>query len=81
MFRYPVSDFAKELLKKIHKDPLFNIGDIAPNLYNNVRALAFVKVGANYFSHFYKCFLKCSSKIKEINYHKPLIGHPVAFFM
>ena len=34
--KYPVSDFAKELLKKIHRDPLFNVEDISPNLYNNV---------------------------------------------
>lgn len=41
--KYPVSDFAKELLKKIHSDPLFNVLDVSPSLYDNVRQLNVVK--------------------------------------
>lgn len=41
--RYPVSDFARDLLKKIHLDALFNVNDVSPKLYDNVRALNITK--------------------------------------
>ncbi|XP_071838386.1 run domain Beclin-1-interacting and cysteine-rich domain-containing protein-like isoform X3 [Apostichopus japonicus] len=34
-----VSNFSLEFLRKIHSDPLFNIGDINPHLYRKVKTL------------------------------------------
>ena len=42
--RYPVSDFADQLLQKIQDEPLFNVNDINSSLYKNIRTLAATQV-------------------------------------
>ncbi|XP_032827682.2 run domain Beclin-1-interacting and cysteine-rich domain-containing protein isoform X1 [Petromyzon marinus] len=41
--RYPVSNFARELLVRIGHDPLYNLLDINPQLYRRVKALTVVQ--------------------------------------
>ncbi|XP_061426446.1 LOW QUALITY PROTEIN: run domain Beclin-1-interacting and cysteine-rich domain-containing protein-like [Lethenteron reissneri] len=41
--RYPVSNFARELLARIGHDPLYNLMDINPQLYRRVKALTVVQ--------------------------------------
>lgn len=42
--RYPVSNFARDLLGKIAGDPLFNPNDVNGGLYKKVKALDGVRV-------------------------------------
>ncbi|XP_022098659.1 run domain Beclin-1-interacting and cysteine-rich domain-containing protein-like isoform X2 [Acanthaster planci] len=37
--KVPVCNFARELLEKMHEDPLFNVMDINPSLYRRVKSL------------------------------------------
>lgn len=39
---------ARELLTKMHHDPLFNVNDINPSLYKKNKTLNTVKVSFNY---------------------------------
>jgi len=57
--KYPVSDFAKDLLKKIYRDPLFNISDVAPSLYQNVRALSLIRSLRLQLHHVKKFLITC----------------------
>lgn len=44
MFKYEVSNFARDLLSRVHNDPLFNIMAINKILYKKVKELDDVKV-------------------------------------
>ena len=41
--KYYVSNFARDLLLKMHNDPLFNVNDINNGLYRKVRVLDHVR--------------------------------------
>ena len=42
--RFPVSNFARDTLAKVEKEPLFNVESLNPNLYSRVPELNRVKV-------------------------------------
>ena len=44
MFKYEVSNFARDLLSRVHNDPLFNILAINKTLYKKVKELDDIKV-------------------------------------
>ncbi|XP_066926119.1 run domain Beclin-1-interacting and cysteine-rich domain-containing protein-like [Clytia hemisphaerica] len=73
--RYFVSDFARDLLKKIHRDPLFNVHDISPNLYDRVRPLNTTK-NLRVQLHYMKKFLdscryaeSCQKEVMKLPMH------------
>ncbi|XP_006816463.1 run domain Beclin-1-interacting and cysteine-rich domain-containing protein-like [Saccoglossus kowalevskii] len=41
--KYPVSNFARDLITKMQNDPFFNVTDINPSLYRRVRSLEAVR--------------------------------------
>lgn len=44
MFKYEVSTFARDLLSRVHNDPLFNVQAINKTLYKKVKEMDGVKV-------------------------------------
>ncbi|XP_013409289.1 run domain Beclin-1-interacting and cysteine-rich domain-containing protein-like [Lingula anatina] len=57
--KYPVSNFSRDLLQKMHTDPLFSIQDINPTLYRRVKALDTVKEFRRQLFHFRRFVKTC----------------------
>ncbi|XP_035267877.1 run domain Beclin-1-interacting and cysteine-rich domain-containing protein-like isoform X2 [Anguilla anguilla] len=63
--RYPVSNFARDLLSKIAADPLFNLADINSSLYKRVKRLEVVRLVRVQLFHM-KNMLKTCRLAKEV---------------
>lgn len=59
--KYEVSNFARDLLQKIHFDPLFDMKDLNPSLYKRSRVLEGLK-DIRQQLHFFKTFMQTCRK-------------------
>lgn len=63
--KYEVSNFARDLLNRIHFDPLFNLMDLNPSLYKRFRVLEGLK-DIRRRLHFLKSFVQTCRKANEL---------------
>ncbi|XP_078381012.1 run domain Beclin-1-interacting and cysteine-rich domain-containing protein-like [Oculina patagonica] len=63
--KYEVSNFARDLLHRIHFDPLFNLMDLNPSLYKRFRVLDGLK-DIRRRLHFFKSFIQTCRKANEL---------------
>ncbi|XP_072048930.1 run domain Beclin-1-interacting and cysteine-rich domain-containing protein-like [Amphiura filiformis] len=83
--RYPISNFALELLNKMHEDPLFNVSDINSSLYRRIKQLNICKEYR--FQLFYlKDFLKTCRLSQNLlmtfqSYAQHLLNDPHVYSM
>lgn len=63
--KYEVSNFAKDLLQRIHFDPLFDLMDLNPSLYKRFRVLEGLK-DIRQQLHFFKTFTQTCRKANEL---------------
>ncbi|KAJ8374255.1 hypothetical protein SKAU_G00048350 [Synaphobranchus kaupii] len=73
--KYPVSNFARDLLGKIAAEPLFNLADINSGLYNKVKPLKTVRLLRVQLLHMKKMFKTCRLAKEVLEEFDTLPGH------
>ncbi|KAG7456921.1 hypothetical protein MATL_G00241060 [Megalops atlanticus] len=73
--KYPVSNFARDLLSKIAGDPLFNLNDINSGLYRKVKALETVRVLRVQLFHMKNLFKTCRLANEVLDQFDSIPGH------
>ncbi|XP_036377919.1 run domain Beclin-1-interacting and cysteine-rich domain-containing protein-like isoform X2 [Megalops cyprinoides] len=73
--KYPVSNFARDLLGKIAGDPLFNPNDINSGLYKKVKALETVRLLRVQLFHMKNMFKTCRLAKEVLDEFDALPGH------
>ncbi|KAI1891559.1 hypothetical protein AGOR_G00145040 [Albula goreensis] len=73
--KYPVSNFARDLLGKIAGDPLFNPNDINSGLYKKVKALETVRLLRVQLFHMKNMFKTCRLAKEVLDEFDTLPGH------
>ncbi|ESO98856.1 hypothetical protein LOTGIDRAFT_114026, partial [Lottia gigantea] len=59
--KYPVSNFARDVLTRLCKDPLFNIGDINPSIYRKSKTLETIRDLRKQLYHLYSFLKVCKT--------------------
>ncbi|KAJ8270420.1 hypothetical protein GJAV_G00114370 [Gymnothorax javanicus] len=73
--KYPVSNFARDLLGKIAGDPLFNLNDINSALYRKVKALETVRLLRVQLYHMKNLFKTCRLAKEVLDQFDSIPGH------
>ncbi|XP_064195070.1 run domain Beclin-1-interacting and cysteine-rich domain-containing protein-like isoform X2 [Anguilla rostrata] len=73
--KYPVSNFARDLLGKIAGDPLFNLSDINNALYKKVKALETVRLLRVQLYHMKNLFKTCRLAKEVLDEFDSIPGH------
>ncbi|KAI1883204.1 hypothetical protein AGOR_G00242800 [Albula goreensis] len=73
--KYPVSNFARDLLGKIAGDPLFNLNDINSGLYKKVKALEAVRLLRVQLYHMKNLFKTCRLAKELLDHFDSIPGH------